>query len=578
MSYPDPNYNHRRSQTHQSIPLQDLNRPPDEDGAPAPHTHRRTLSDRGRNLLRQTGGLATGQYRSPEYAPIAEVSPSPTRRPQLNTNTAAGHGGIRRVEDDGVDSPIDAGAFQSAIGFGMDMNFQGDTSPPLSPIIPTPGSSEDYNRYNQDPYAQRGPSEDHGYFASVDMDDDTARLTDTRHLQPISGAANNILPGSVDRSSFQSVQFLSPGGTSPGGRYSGDVGQAESATGLSPARSRTRSLSPGHLGSPLARAGTIMRNMSQRVVNVTNDSEVAERHIQRKSTLHQSRMQRPPSLTALPEYMTDGHTSPGPTTPIEKPPTPIVRSRRSSGQWHRPANPFRGKSLGIFPADSSIRMKLSDVLVNPITEPILLVLIVVQTVLLAVDARSKAEYEPGHVKELDRFSAIDWVLLGLFIVYTIEAVIRIIVSGLIINPVEYSTINRQVGLREAVITKANQLFGGPQRQPSQRRGGTNTESTLGGPQQPSVLRTFTTAQMNPDVGPSDPRERQRVRLAHRAYLRHSFNRTDFVAVVSFWIALLLGALNIKNTRVILVFQMLSCLRIIRLLNLTSGTSVSSSLI
>lgn len=575
MSYPDPNHNHHRSQTHQSIPLQDLNRPPDEDDAPAPHQHRRTLSDRGRNLLRQTGSIATGQYRSSQqYAPIAEVSPSPTRRPQLNTNTAAGHGGIRRVEDEGIDSPIDAGAFQSAIGFGMDMNFQGDTSPPLSPIIPTPGSSEQsYHPYSQDPYAQRGPSEDHSYFSPVD-DDDTVRLTDVRHLQPISGATDNISPGSIDRSSFQSVQFLSPGGTSPGVRYSGDVGQAESATGLSPARSRTRSLSPGHLGSPLHRAGTIVRNMSQRVVNVSNDSEVAERHIQRKSTLHQSRMQRPPSLTALPEYMTDGPSSPGPTTPIEKPPTPTVRSRRPSVQWQRPSNPFRGKSCGIFPADSSLRMKLSDVLVNPITEPILLVLIVVQTVLLAVDARNKAQYEPGHVKELDKFSAIDWVLLGLFIVYTIEAIIRIIVSGFIINPVEYSTINRQVGLREAVLTKANQLFGGPQRQPSQRRGGTTTDSTLGGPQQPSVLRTFTTAQMHPDVGSSDPRERQRVRLAHRAYLRHSFNRTDFVAVISFWIALLLGALHIQNTRVILVFQMLSCLRIIRLLNLTSGTSVS----
>ncbi|KAL1604670.1 calcium channel protein [Nothophoma quercina] len=574
MSYPDPNHNHRRSQTHQSIPLQDLNRPPDEDDAPAPHQHRRTLSDRGRNLLRQTGSIATGQYRSSQqYAPIAEVSPSPTRRPQLNTNTAAGHGGIRRVEDEGIDSPIDAGAFQSAIGFGMDMNFQGDTSPPLSPIIPTPGSSEQsYHPYSQDPYAQRGPSEDHSYFSPVD-DDDTVRLTDVRHLQPISGATDNVSPGSIDRSSFQSVQFLSPGGTSPGVRYSGDVGQAESATGLSPARSRTRSLSPGHLGSPLHRAGTIVRNMSQRVVNVSNDSEIAERHIQRKSTLHQSRMQRPPSLTALPEYMTDGPSSPGPTTPIEKPPTPTVRSRRPSVQWQRPSNPFRGKSCGIFPADSSLRMKLSDVLVNPITEPILLVLIVVQTVLLAVDARNKAQYEPGHVKELDNFSAIDWVLLGLFIVYTIEAIIRIIVSGFIINPVEYSTINRQVGLREAVLTKANQLFGGPQRQPSQRRGGTTTDSTLGGPQQPSVLRTFTTAQMHPDVGSSDPRERQRVRLAHRAYLRHSFNRTDFVAVISFWIALLLGALHIQNTRVILVFQMLSCLRIIRLLNLTSGTSV-----
>ncbi|KAJ8106599.1 hypothetical protein OPT61_g9428 [Boeremia exigua] len=270
--------------------------------------------------------------------------------------------------------------------------------------------------------------------------------------------------------------------------------------------------------------------------------------------------------------MTDGPSTPGPATPIEKPPTPTVRSRRPSTQWHKPANPFRGKSLGIFPADSTLRMKLSDILVNPIVEPILLVLIIVQTVLLAVDARNKAQYEPGRVKELGGFSAIDWVLLGLFIVYTIEAIIRIIVSGFIINPVEYSTINRQVGLREAVLIKANHLFGGPQRQSSQLKGA-NTDSTLGGPQQPSVLRSFTTAQMNPEVGPADSRERQRVRLAHRAYLRHSFNRTDFVAVVSFWIALLLGALNIRNTRVILVFQMLSCLRIIRLLNLTSGTSV-----
>ncbi|KAH6614999.1 calcium-channel protein CCH1 [Boeremia exigua] len=575
MSYPDPSHTPHRSQTQPSIPLQDLNRPPDAHGAsaqdhdrdaPAHQQHRRTLSDRGRNLLRQTGSIATGQFRSSQYAPIAEASPSPTQRLQLNT-AAAGAPGIRTVHDDGVDSPIDAGAFQAAIGFGMDMNFQGDTSPPLSPMVRTP-SEPPYHRYNQDPYAQRGPSEDHGYFASVDIDDDTARLTDARHLQPISGAAHNTSPAQGDRASFQSVQFLSPGGLSPGG-YSSDAGQAESAAGLSPARGRARSLSPAALGSPLLRAGTIVRNMSQRVVNVTNDSEVAERHIQRKSTLHQSK--RPSSLTALPEYMTDGPTSPGPATPIEKPPTPTVRSRRPSVQWQRAPNPFRGKSLGIFPADSTLRLKLSDILVNPVLEPVLLLLIIVQTVLLAVDARQKAEYDPGRVKQLEGFSAIDWVLLGLFIVYTIEAIIRIIVSGFIINPVEHSTINRQVGLREAVLSKANQLFGGPQRMPSQRRAG--TDSTLGGPSQPSVLRSFTTAQMNPEVGPMDSRERQRVRLAHRAYLRHSFNRTDFVAVVSFWIALLLGALKIRNTRVILVFQMLSCLRIIRLLNLTSGTSV-----
>ena len=83
MSYPDPDHNNhhqQRSQTHQSIPLQDLNRPPDENhNAPAPQSHRRTLSDRGRNLLRQTGGITTGQFRSAQYAPIADLADQASR-------------------------------------------------------------------------------------------------------------------------------------------------------------------------------------------------------------------------------------------------------------------------------------------------------------------------------------------------------------------------------------------------------------------------------------------------------------------------------------------------------------------
>ncbi|KAF2832985.1 hypothetical protein CC86DRAFT_461449 [Ophiobolus disseminans] len=568
MSYPDPN--HRRNQTHQSIPLQDLNRPPDDDDQTAPHQHRRTLSDRGRNLLRHTGAIATGGYRDSQYAPIAEASPSPTRygvRPQINTNVGGASSGIRRVEEEDVGSPIDAGAFQAAIGFGMDMNFQGDTSPPLTPPIATPSSSDDAFTQQDHPYQARSTSEDHGYFSPVY--DDTARLTDTRHLQPISGAAASASP-QRDRSSFQSVRFLSPADTSHMARGSENIGQVEAATGsLNDSRGRKRSLSPGQITSPLNRAGTIMRNMSQRVVNVSNDSQVAERTLRRKSTV-KARLQEPPSFPALREYATDGPSSPSPSTTSEKPPSPI-RTRNPSVQWQRPPNPLRGKSLGIFPANSKIRMKLCDVLVHPVTEPLLLVLIVVQTVLLAVDARTKANFEPGAIKHLQQFSGIDYALLGLFIVYTMEAIVRIIVSGFFVNPVEYSTINRQVGLREALMMKINRLFGGPERQNSQRRSGTNDDPME--PQQPSVLRTFTTAQMHTDIGPDDSREQQRARLAHRAYLRHSFNRTDFLAVVSFWIAFILSLLDIKNTRVILVFEMLSCLRIIRLLNLTSGTSV-----
>jgi hypothetical protein len=492
-------------------------------------------------------------------------------RPQINTNVGSEHGGgIRRVEEDDVGSPIDAGAFQAAIGFGMDMNFQGDTSPPFTPPLPTPASSEEaYTQYGH-PYQERETSEDQGYFSPVY--DDTARLTDTQHLQPISGASASVSPHQQDRSSFQSVRFLSPGDTSPMARNSENLGHVEAATGsLRDSRGRKRSLSPGQIVSPLNRAGTIMRNMSQRVVNVSNDSQVAERTLHRKSTV-QARLQEPPSFPALPEYATDGPSSPSPSTTGEKPPSPVIRARRPSVQWQRPPNPLRGKSLGIFTANSKIRMKLCDVLVHPATEPLLLVLIVVQTILLAVDAHSKAKYTPGVVKDIRRFSHIDYILLGLFIVYTIEVIVRIIVSGFIINPVEYSTINRQVGLWEAIMMKINRLFGGPERQSSQRRSGTNTNPME--PQQPSVLRTFTTAQMHVDIGPGDHREQQRARLAHRAYLRHSFNRTDFLAVMSFWISFVLGLIGIHNTRVILVFDMLSCLRIIRLLNLTSGTSVS----
>jgi hypothetical protein len=569
MSYPDPNQH--RSHPHQSIPLQDLNRPPDDFDDDAAQQHRRTLSDRGRNLLRQTGAIATGgHFRDSQYSPIVEVSPSPTRygnRPQINTNVP-GNTGVRRVEEEDPGSPIDASAFQSAMGFGMGMEFQGETSPP----IPTPGSSQISYSYTPDPYTDRATSEDHDYFSPTY--DDTVRLTDTRHLQPMSGAAASSSPHQQDRSSFQSVRFLSPGDASPIGRHGDDIGQVEAgAANPRDSRGRKRSLSPSQFESPLHRAGTIMRNMSQRVVNVSNDSQVAERTIRRKSTVRHAHLAQPPSVPALPEYGIDGPASPAPSTPIEKPPSPVVQSRKPSSLWQGPPNPLRGKSLGIFPPDSKLRTKLSDLLVHPATEPLLLVLIVIQTVLLAVDARSKATYNPGQSKALSTFSGIDYAMFGLFVVYTFEVIIRIIVSGFIVNPVEYSTINRQVGLREAVMNKANQLFGGPQRQLSQRRTGTNSDPAQD-PQQPSVLRTFTTAQMHPDAGLGDPREQQRARLAHRAYLRHSFNRTDFVAVVSFWIAFVLGLLGIQNSRVVLVFEMLSCLRIIRLLNLTSGTSVS----
>ncbi|KAF2447604.1 calcium-channel protein CCH1 [Karstenula rhodostoma CBS 690.94] len=567
MSSPDTPNTHRRSQTQQSIPLRDLHRPPDEHhGEPqqGPQQHRRTLSDRGRQLLRHSGSLASGQPWNSQYAPIAETSPSPTRartrgRPQVDTAAGAS----RRpppVNEDGDYSPVDIGAFQAAIGFSG-LAFQGETSPPLGPPAT---SSRPYPQYGSDPYLSRSTSEDNSFFAASSYDDrDTAHLTDARNLQPVAGVAASLPTTPGNRASFQSVRFLTPGGSTTGPGLGHDLEQ-HSPGGLRTSTGRKRSLSPGSIESPLHRAGTIMRNMSQRVVNISNEPEIAERTMRRKSSVRppQDRLQEPPSFPALPTYLHDGPSSPL-ASPIEKPPSPIESAKRSA-QWQHPSNPFRGRSLGIFGPDNKLRLKLSDLLVHPVTEPLLLLLIIVQTVLLAVDA-SKDVYIYPRSKEWGS-NDIDYAILGLFVVYTVETIVRIIVSGFIINAPEYSTINRQVSFRQAVLGNARKLFG-PQRQPSIKRAETSIEHI------PSIFRTFTTAQVNPSIGPGNSREKQRARLAYRAYLRHSFNRTDFVAVVSFWISFVLGLTGVEHDRHIYIFKMLSCLRIIRLLNLTSGTAV-----
>ena len=573
MASPDP-YDRRNITTPPSIPLQNLNRPPDEDddrrqGGTAQHG--RTLSDRGRNLLRNRESISLRGHWNTQYAPIAEGSPSPTRvvsRPHLNTSLTTGQGSTTHREDATYSPVEDASAFQAAIGFAG-LSFQGE--PSQSPTAQTPPSITRNNpppllvHNDSDPYLPGQESEEQGYFSPVY--EDTARLTDERHLQPISGMNPSTPNAQRDRSSFQSVRFLTPDAASPASRLGDDLHNAEagirSSGGLGNSGSRKRSLSPSSAESPLHRAGTIMRNISQRVVNISNESDPAERTIRRKSWLKQARLEEPPSFPAMPEYLHDGVSSAG--SPIKKPPSPVER-RRAATNWQPQPNPLRGNTLGIFPPDNKLRLKFCDLLVHPVTEPFLLILIVIQTVLLAVDS-SRDVFIHGRSKRWGT-SWIDYCLLGLFVIYTVEIVVRVIVSGFIINPVEYSTINRQVGLKEAVLSKGRALFA-PQRQPSLKR----TASTFG-PQQPSILRSFTSG---PDGAeqPGHSRQQQRIRLAHRAYLRHSFNRLDFLAVVSFWIAFIIGVFGVESSSHLYVFRMLSCLRILRLLGLTSGTSVGT---
>ncbi|KAI1647814.1 Ion transport protein-domain-containing protein [Daldinia loculata] len=455
-------------------------------------------------------------------------------------------------------SPIDPTALQFALPPGI------DPSPPAPPRA-TLTSAQHYAP--ETPYYDETTHVD--YFES-----DSSPLTSA--AQPIAGALPTPQVESQPRDSFQTVSDIDS--SHPRGRSAQMLGfDLENSFASTKHRSYGNSLTPNDnrtsrmpsTADALYRAGSIVRAMSQRVVNISNEGETFEQQQRRQRSRSRS-----PSA--------DGRASPSHLSTelaIDTSyPSQVYTNTEKNGDpgWtmsgaplspRRGApmpNPLKGRSLGIFGPDNIIRRKLCDVLVNPYMEPILLLLIVLQAVLLAVEAANNV-YIPGNErpKLWDPSSGINWALLILFIIFTLETMARIIVSGFILNAAEYSTIDRKKGIRVAISDQYNAVFR-PQRQKSVK---TPREQSYG----PSTFaRSFT--MMHSSV-PETIEEQQRMQLARRAFLRHGFNRLDFIAVVSFWIAFVLSITGIEMEKHLFIFRMLSCLRIVRLLALTNGTAI-----
>ena len=558
--------------TRQSIPLQDLSRPPDPTVSRSGRSERqRSVSGRARALLGNrhsfSGRLNTAYERVDEGSPPAHDR-NLLDLPHITTPRTA-HQPLYNLED-GEISPVNGGIFQAAVG-SVGISFD-SASPAISPTRGSGSSARASTlgviRETQavSPFSHSTPQlpiddQNDSYFAPTD---DSTPLTDTRYLQPISGAQSSQL--SAQRHDRQNSQ------SSPSSRLGDDLPNAEgnlrgSRLSTHSGRSVARTLSTSAAASPLSRAGSMMRKMSQRVVNLSNEPEIVEQSIRRQPSSKHARLEEPPSFPAMTEYAHDEpqHTAP----PIEKI-VPLIGTHLTQEQEPKPRNPLKGNSLFIFSPESWIRLKLCEMLVHPAMEPVILVLIVVQTILLAVD--SAPTLGQGDRPKAWGDSRIDAAILVLFSIYTVELAARIIVSGLVINADEYTTINWSLGFKNAVIGKIRNLFA-PQRHQS-------TSSPLNpmGPAgfQPSILRSFTSIQAQADQRGSS-RQQQRNRLARRAFLRHSFNRLDFLAVISYWVSFALAVSRIESSSHFYLFRMLSCLRILRLLSLTTGTSVSNKI-
>ncbi|OAT03551.1 calcium channel subunit Cch1 [Blastomyces gilchristii SLH14081] len=580
--YDPRNYGPGPSPVDQSIPLQDLSRPPDIATAGVPDRRRRRTSSSSSTAGREgfpvrrtsiIGRRGIGR----RYERIAEDSPSPRERSGMDTfhtvNLSSDHlhhNSPISLADGGQE--FSAGAhhsFQEAIG-SVGLSFDGPATIHFSGRDSGPQRSyQAHVRHSDDstPFPYMGsqtPIDEENYMSPIDTNEnDTTPLTDRRYQQPIDGAS--ISHG--QRHDRPSVHFASER-TAVGPHLVDDLPHSEEGNsrmrsgsgGRNRPGRRSRQLAPAP-NSALSRAGSMMRMMSQRVVNISNEPEIVDQTLRHKSSLKQARLEAPPSLPAMTEYAHDIST-PGLDDgyPPEKRPS-LFSKLRDPDAYQTEENPLKGNSLGIFSPNSKLRRGLLEILIHPAVEPIILILIIIQTILLAIES-SVYKGERGSRWGTPAF---DYAFLVLFLIYTLEISARIIVSGLMFNADEYSTLDRSLGLRKALVAKGKDLLM-PQRGLSTRKSGNPTEPQI------SVLRSFTGAQNTADRS-GHSSSLQRYRLARRAFFRHSFTRIDFLAVVSYWISFVLSNLSLESQHHLYVFRMLSCLRILRLLGLTSGTSV-----
>ncbi|CAG8601362.1 11080_t:CDS:2, partial [Dentiscutata heterogama] len=189
---------------------------------------------------------------------------------------------------------------------------------------------------------------------------------------------------------------------------------------------------------------------------------------------------------------------------------------------------LEGRSLYIFGPDNPVRLVFYEILSNPATETFILFLIVANIILLVIDAWDTVS--PDNPRRTTWGSSfVDYGLLVIFILYTLEIIARIVVSGFIINP---------------------------------DNNGESFETTPQAKTKPSSITST-----NNQKGQFLPGTKRSIFKA--AFLRHSFNRIDLVAIICYWIDLVLTFYGVSH---VYVFKALSTLRSLRLLTVTSGGS------
>ncbi|SCU86751.1 LAFA_0E02850g1_1 [Lachancea sp. 'fantastica'] len=215
-----------------------------------------------------------------------------------------------------------------------------------------------------------------------------------------------------------------------------------------------------------------------------------------------------------------------------------------------------GNSLGLFPPDHRLRVKLASIVTNKWTYRANVLLLVFLVVVLTAAFLDRADQITYYS------STVGGLLFAFNILYTIDILARIIVYGFWDDSAvfhargeEYKTILQIFGI-ESFVHDLESKYG-----KEFIRGIIPFKTSydqLAGKSDRKQIRSSVTF-----VGSISDEKKTEVPL-YRAYARSSWNRVELVSTISFWISLFLSIGNYDEKHGIRIFKALAALRILKL--------------
>lgn len=244
----------------------------------------------------------------------------------------------------------------------------------------------------------------------------------------------------------------------------------------------------------------------------------------------------------------------------------------------QPEIKLTGKSFKIFGPENKFRLLLYHTLRQVWVKPLLIFLNIFQTVILTIHNARDIFADVSDTTNSVRFSAwysyyVNWCQLAIYILYTTIVLSKCIAYGVYddsqrrkLEKAKKDEEESEIGISQPQSEVLPQNPGLRRRQDRKNisvvksfanlipdRKGHNSNNML---EHADSLRSTTNYQIAPE----------------RAFLRSSWDRVDFVAVISYWISLfmMIGEVDTRNKA--FIFRLLSALPILHLLDMTSGTS------